>query len=160
MCILRIENRAHNALMHSRRTFITVFVWQTDMPLKFPFGSIWYRVLHHKTDIQNVYFFSFLNIFGGHIHMSYFGGRWYPCFGFLVMFPLDFKARVGCLIPIAEVNVMYIPWDPPLVLHIANLLMVSIAGCPPRFISCPKIYYWHQWVLNLRSRDRVLSANQ
>ena len=30
-------------------------------------------------------------IFVGHIHMSYFGGHWYPCFGFLVMSPLGFK---------------------------------------------------------------------
>ena len=33
-----------------------------------------------------------------------------------------------CLIRIAEVNVLYIPSDPPLVLHIANLLTDSIAG--------------------------------
>ena len=44
-----------------------------------------------------------------------FWGHWYPCFGFLVMSPLGF--RVGCLIRIAEANVMYVPWDPPLVLH-------------------------------------------
>ena len=36
----------------------------------------------------------------------------------------------SCLIHIAEANVdlMYIPWDPPLVLHISNFLMVSIVG--------------------------------
>ena len=27
--------------------------------------------------------------------MSYFLGHWYPCFGFLMMSPLRFKARVG-----------------------------------------------------------------
>ena len=27
--------------------------------------------------------------------MSFLGGHWYPCFGFLVTSPLDFKARVG-----------------------------------------------------------------
>ena len=27
--------------------------------------------------------------------MSFFGAHWYPCFGFLVMSPLGFKARVG-----------------------------------------------------------------
>ena len=47
-------------------------------------------------------------------------GQWYPCFGFLVTSPLGFKARVGsslfaCFV---EVNVMYIPWDIPLVLHL------------------------------------------
>ena len=26
--------------------------------------------------------------------MSFFGGHWYPCFGFLVTSPLGFKARV------------------------------------------------------------------
>ena len=29
--------------------------------------------------------------------MSFFCGHWYPCFGFLVMSPLGFKARVGQL---------------------------------------------------------------
>ena len=38
-----------------------------------------------------------------------FWGHWYPCFGFLVTSPLGFKARVGCLIRIAEANVMYVP---------------------------------------------------
>ena len=41
-------------------------------------------------------------------HMSFFGGHWYPCFGFLVTSPLGFKARVGSAL-FAEVNVMYIP---------------------------------------------------
>ena len=27
--------------------------------------------------------------------MSFFGGHWYPCFGFLVISPLGFKAKVG-----------------------------------------------------------------
>ena len=27
--------------------------------------------------------------------MSFFWGHWYPCFGFLVTSPLDFKAKVG-----------------------------------------------------------------
>ena len=35
----------------------------------------------------------FKKVFGG--HMSFFLGHWYPCFGFLVMPPLRFKARVG-----------------------------------------------------------------
>ena len=62
-----------------------------------------------------------------------FWGHWYPCFGFLVTSPLGFQSQSGfCLIHhIAEANVMYIPGDPPLVLHIADLLMVSIVGCWP-----------------------------
>ena len=36
-----------------------------------------------------------------------FWGHWYPCFRFLVMYPLGFKARVYSRV--AEVNVMYIP---------------------------------------------------
>ena len=40
-----------------------------------------------------------------------------------------FQSQSGfCFIHIAEANVMYISWDPPLVKHIANLLMDSIAG--------------------------------
>ena len=52
--------------------------------------------------------------------MSFFWGHWYPCFGFLVTSPLGFKARVGSalLAIFAEVNVMYIPQDSPLVLHL------------------------------------------
>ena len=41
-----------------------------------------------------------------------------------------FQSQSGfCLICIVEANVMYISWDPPLVLHIADLSMDSIAGC-------------------------------
>ena len=40
-------------------------------------------------------FFLFLIFFlGGHIHMFYFLGHWYPYFGFLVTLSPDFKARV------------------------------------------------------------------
>ena len=62
--------------------------------------------------------------------MSFFGGHWYPCFGFLVTSLLGFKARVGSALfaIFAEVNVMYIPQDSPLVLHIADLL---VAGAQP-----------------------------
>ena len=51
--------------------------------------------------------------------MSFFGGHWYPCFGFLVTSPLGFKARVGSALfaIFAEAKVMYIPQDSPLVLH-------------------------------------------
>ena len=49
-----------------------------------------------------------------------FGGHWYPCFGCLVTSPLGFKARVvSALFAIfVEANVMYIPQDSPLVLHL------------------------------------------
>ena len=52
--------------------------------------------------------------------MSFFWGHWYPCFGFLVMSPLGFKARVGSALftIFAEANVMYIPQNSPQVLHL------------------------------------------
>ena len=61
-------------------------------------------------------------MFVGHIHMSYFGATGTPvCISGDVS--SGFQSQSGfCLIHIAEVNVMYIPWDPPRVLHIANLL--------------------------------------
>ena len=61
-------------------------------------------------------------------HMSFFWGHWYPCFGFLVTSPLGFKARVGCPIHIAEVNVMYIPRDPPLGLHLPTSWQPACRG--------------------------------
>ena len=71
------------------------------------------------------------DVFGG--HMSFFGGHWYPCFGFLVTSPLGFKAEVGCLIRIAEANLMYVPQDPPLVLHLLT------SWWPAHSQSCPHI---------------------
>ena len=49
-----------------------------------------------------------------------FWGHWYPCFEFLVTSPLSFKARVGSVLfaCFAEAIVMYIPWNPTLVLHL------------------------------------------
>ena len=74
-------------------------------------------------DCSTYFFFSFFffSFWRTHVH---FWGHWYPCFGFMVTSPLGFKARVG----IAEVNIMYVPQDPPLVLHIADLLTDSIVG--------------------------------
>ena len=66
-----------------------------------------------------LFFFVFLKkVFGG--HMSFFRDHWDPCFGFLVMSPLGFKARVGSALftIFAEVNETYIPQDSPLVLHL------------------------------------------
>ena len=61
---------------------------------------------------------------------SFFGDIGYPCFGFLVTLPLGFKARVGSALfaIFVEANVMYIPQDPPLVLHMPMLLA---AGAKP-----------------------------
>ena len=52
--------------------------------------------------------------------MSFSGATGTPCFGFLVTSPLGFKARVGSALfaIFAEANVMYIPQDSPLVLHL------------------------------------------
>ena len=55
-----------------------------------------------------------------------------------------------CLICIVEANVKYIPWDPPLVLHIAKLLMDSIVGRWSGSYLAQE-YYWHRWGLNLCS---------
>ena len=99
------------------------------------------------------FFFFFLKkyFWQTHTHVL-FWGHWYPCFGFLVTSPLGFKARVGCHIRIAGANVMYIPWDPPLVLHVANLMTDSIVR--RRLGSyLAQGYYWHQWGSNTRSRD-------
>ena len=57
-----------------------------------------------------------------------------------------FQSQSGfCLMcHIAEANVMYIPGDPPLVLHIANLLTVSIVGCWPGSYLAQG--YYQQWL--------------
>ena len=62
--------------------------------------------------------------------MSFFGGHWYPCFGFLVTSPLGFKARVGSALfaIFAEANVMYIPQDSPLVLHLPTSKYCTLDG--------------------------------
>ena len=49
----------------------------------------------------------------------FFGATGTPVFGFLVTSPLGFQSQSGfCLIRIAEANVMYIPRDSSLVLHL------------------------------------------
>ena len=128
------------------------------------FADLWYHPDRHLSLLRNaschVLFWSifFKSIFGGHIHMSYFEATDTP-FLFLVTSPLGFKARVGCLIRIAEPNIMYVPWDPPLVLHIANLLTVSICRAPTRFISCPKILLAPVRLEPAIKRSWVLRAN-
>ena len=106
-------------------------------------GECWGRdvslsaILHHRhpltpaeacttwwSDLLKKLWVKRYNLFGGHIHTS--------CLGPLV--PLIwisgdasswFQSQSGfCLIRFfAEVNVTYMPWNPPLVLHIANFLM-------------------------------------
>ena len=51
---------------------------------------------------------------------------------------LGLKARVGYPMCIAKVNVMYVPRDPPLLLHIANLLAVSLVGPGDQVNTLPK----------------------
>ena len=68
-----------------------------------------------RQSVNDLRFFFFLKFLADtHVH---FWGHWYPCFGFLVTSPLGFKAKVGTIY-IVEVNVMYVPQDPPLVLHL------------------------------------------
>ena len=89
-----------------------------------------------------------------HSHVL-FWGHWYPCFGFLV----TFQSQSGfCLIRIAEANVMYISWDPPLMLHVADLLTDSIAGVDRVHILPKDITVWQQWVLKPWSTDHECCA--
>ena len=64
--------------------------------------------------------------------MSLFLGHWYPCFGFLVTSPLGSKPE--WVLPYSlfvEANVMYIPRDPPLVLHLpTSWQLVRSRSCP------------------------------
>ena len=73
--------------------------------------------------------------------MCFLGATGTPVFGFLVTSPLGFKARVGsALFAFAEVNVMYIPQDSPLVLHLltscaSDPASSQIYGCSTLFFS-------------------------
>ena len=67
----------------------------------------------------------FFKVFGG--HMSLFGATGTPVLNF--WWHLLWVSKPEWVLPysfFAEANVMYIPWDLPLVLHIANLLTDSI----------------------------------
>ena len=59
---------------------------------------------------------------------SYFGVTGKPVLDFSWYLFCFFKARVGCPFCFAGANVMFTPWDPPLVLHTASLLMINIIG--------------------------------
>ena len=86
--------------------------------------------------IESPDFFFFLSFCRTHTHVL-FWGHWFPCFGFLVTSPLGFKARVGsALFAFWEANVMYIPQDPPLVLHMpTSWQSVCHQSCPPHTVA-------------------------
>ena len=83
--------------------------------------------------------------------MSFFWGHWYPCFGFLVMSPLGFKARVGSALFafFAEANVMYIPQDSPLVLHLLT------SWWPARSRSLPHMHVQRWDLAQIRTCNRT-----
>ena len=86
-------------------------------------------VLKNETELGEVFLFCF--------YLS--NAFTYPILGPLVsLFWISgdvssgFENQSGfCLICITETNAMYIPWDPPLVLYIADLLIVGIVGRRP-----------------------------
>ena len=88
------------------------------------------RAIFHRITAHECYFdVNFFKVFFLSDTFT-FWGHWYPCFGILVTSPLGFKARVGSALFSLHIWMycIYIPWDPPLVLHVADLLMDSIAG--------------------------------
>ena len=72
--------------------------------------------------------------------MSYFGATGTPVLDFWWRLLWVSKPEWFCFIHIAEVNVMYISWDPPLVLHVADLLTDSIAGRQPGSYLAPHVH--------------------
>ena len=64
-----------------------------------------------------------------------------PCFGFLGTFPVGFEAKLAALFALQGGGgyVMYIPWYSPLLVHIANLMMVSIVEWRFNWATT----YWH-----------------
>ena len=63
----------------------------------------------------------FLKVFGGHIHMSFFGATLTTVLDF--WWRLLWVSKPEWVLPyllFAEVNVMYIPWDPPMVVHMPS----------------------------------------
>ena len=98
---------------------------------------------------NKVFFFFFFKVFW-RTHVL-FWGHWYPCFGFLVMSPLGFKARVGSALfaNFAEANVMYIPQDSPLVLHLPT------SWWPARSRSLPHMHVQRWDLARFRTCDRT-----
>ena len=73
--------------------------------------------------------FFFLKLFWADTFTCPILGHWYRFFWFLVTSFLDIKARVSsALFALQRWMQCTFPWDPPLVLHVANLLTVSIVG--------------------------------
>ena len=99
--------------------------------------------------ISIVFFFFFLKTFW-RTHVL-FWGRWYPCFGFLVTSPMGFKARVGSALfaIFAEANVMYIPQDSPLVLHLTT------SWQPAHSQSLPHMHVQRWDLARFRTCDRT-----
>ena len=83
--------------------------------------------------------------------MSFFGATGTPVFGFLVTSPLGFKARVGSALfaIFAEANVMYIPQDSPLVLHLPT------SWQPARSRSLPHMHVQRWDLARFRTWDRT-----
>ena len=79
--------------------------------------------------------------------MSFLGA----CFGFLVTSPLGFKARVGSALfaIFAEANVMYIPQDSPLVLHLPT------SWQPARSRSLPHMHVQRWDLARFRTCNRT-----
>ena len=107
------------------------------------------------TDISHLFWRTYM--------CTLFGGHWYPCFGFLVTFPLGFKARVGyTLFTFMEANVFYIPWDPSLNLHLPTSWKSAwwpIASPHPYAEVGIGNFRWIIWYFQLWSRERVDSRN-
>ena len=83
---------------------------------------VFFLVMHMTVpSLPVLFFFKFLT------NTCPFWGHWYPCFG-----PLGFKVRVGSALFVCfvEVNVMYIPRDPSLVLHVptSSIYFALVAG--------------------------------
>ena len=73
------------------------------------------QIQQYLSHSARIFFF----FFGG--HESFLWGHWYPCFGFLVMSPLGFKARVGSALFDLSGGIcvmLHVPWDSPLVQHL------------------------------------------
>ena len=97
---------------------------------------------------QDFFFFFFLSFWRTHV---LFWGHWYPCFGFLVKSSLGFKARVGSVLfaIFAEANVMYIPQDSPLVLHLPT------SWQPVRSQSLPHMHVQRWNLAQIRTCNRT-----
>ena len=93
-----------------------------------------------ETDSHNLilsrYVFGMLfNSSGGLLHTSYFEAT-DTLFLFSGDVSSDFQSQSGfCCILIMEANVMYVPSDPPLVLHLLTCIMTSCSHTPCIFLS-------------------------